>query len=454
MKITHDFAGGIEAMRSRSFPFQQALLELIDNSVDEGATTVVVRMDKNDLIIEDNGAGFTDIESALVIGKSFKVGKIGRYGVGLKQTCSRYSDTTIIESNGHRVCVPWKSMATGRHDGDLGDPELVDQNGITKIILEGFRGRYTKAIETADIRRTYHPLIAKGGLSITVTGTRQEPLKLPKFIESIDTEVIYDGKRVAIVGGIYRPDDLAKKDWRGYNLYYNGRLIGGKITTEGNDCGCSNFSFMVYLIDGENSWSLATNKDDVEDTQGLLDFIYHGYTRVILEHGVNQSALIELKHIEDKVNAELNPSSSGNITRGPRLNKNTKKSNDHEPGPQKRNTNTATMAGEYVNSGAAGKKSARGKIKFSFAQLGGESIGEIVDTGRAGLSITANLNNPFIEANKSNDALILFFAKMSYSMYRKAASHDTMPDEFAQSIMESAGEEIAFSHSFMQSNEP
>jgi len=112
------------------------------------------------------------------------------------------------------------------------------------------------------------------------------------------------------------------------------------------------------------------------------------------------------------------------------------------------------MAGEYVNSGAAGKKSARGKIKFSFAQLGGESIGEIVDTGRAGLSITANLNNPFIEANKSNDALILFFAKMSYSMYRKAASHDTMPDEFAQSIMESAGEEIAFSHSFMQSNEP
>lgn len=439
MKVTQDFAGGIRDMRNRNFPLQSGLLELIDNSVDEGADEVVIRLDGPDLVIEDNGNGFSNIEESLVIGQSFKIGKIGRYGVGLKHTCARYSNTTIIESRGIRVTVPWLSMSVGDHNGDIGEPDLIKDDGKTRIILADFR--YSKSIETADIRRTYQPIILDGSLSITVTGTKQEPLPLPEFIESISTTATFDGRDVEIIGGIFKPNDPARKDWKGYNPYYNGRLIGnGRITNFGNDCGCTNFSFIVRLLDTGEPWSLATNKDDVANLEELLEYIYHAHTRDILERGTEIAQDIELKHIEDSVNASLN-GSCGNITRSPKANRRPRAVNTGDGSP-KQNTNTATNPGRYSNGSGA-----RGKVRFSFSRLGDETMGEVQASGKGLFTIIANLDNAFIDANKNNDALIVFFAKLAHSIYRNVENHDTVPDSLTSAIMDMAGEELAFSHS-------
>jgi hypothetical protein len=440
MKVTQDFAGGIRDMRNRKFPLQGALLELIDNSVDEGASNVDIRLDGADLIIEDDGNGFKNIESALRIGESFKSGKIGRYGVGLKHTCARYSNTTTIESQGCRVSVPWAEMATGRHDGDLGDPQKIQDDGKTRVILEDFRSCYSGAILTDDIRRTYQPLITRGVLMITVTGTKQDPLALPSFTETIESEIEFDGRTAKISGGIFPPNDPARSTWKGYHPYYNDRLIGnGKITSMGNDCGCTNFAFIIQLTDNGKPWALATNKDDVSDIDELLEYIYHAYTREIMQRGCEIAQDIELRDIEEKVNQLLNTGTAGNITRSPRTNKQPAKEESKE-GKPKRNTNTATTDGHY-STRLGGTK---GRIKFLFSHLGGETMGEVQNNGKAGFAVIANLDNPFIEENKTNEPLIQFFAKLAHATYKAIENHDTCPDDLTAAIFNKAGEQVAF----------
>jgi hypothetical protein len=439
MKLQIDLAGSLRSKRDRSFPLQNALLELIDNSVDEGATTINIIENEGDLIIEDNGLGFKDIESALVIGKSSKNNKIGRYGVGLKDACLRYSDATIIESNGKRVEVPWKDIVNDRHDGDI-EAEKIETRSMTRIVLCDFRKRYNRAIESKEIRRTYHPMLETEQISITITGQKLQPLPMPELTEYIKEEIIFDGKKCIIYGGIYKTNDPARIDWKGYNPYYNGRLIGnGKITNRGTGQEfCNNFFFQLFLLDDLEPWGLATNKDEVTGLDELLDYIYHAHTRPILERGAEQASDIELKGIENQINMMLG--NQGNITRGPKVNKPEQKK-DHKKGSPKKNTNTATQVGSY-NNGASGK---RGSVKFLFKSLGGDSLGEYEYRDKSGLFVTANSDNSFIAQNRTNLPAIQIFVMMSYAMHRKSqSSFEMFPDNFTTSILEIAGSELAW----------
>lgn len=439
MKIEIDLAGSLKSKRDRSFPLQNALLELIDNSFDEGATTINILENQGDLIIEDNGQGFRDIEAALVIGKSNKENKIGRFGVGLKDACLRYSDTTIIESNGKRVEVPWLEIIKGYHDGDI-ETVVIEFRSMTRIILQNFRERYKSSIETREICRTYHPMMIDQNLSINVLGKRLEPLPTPTLTEHLHEELIFDGKKLIISGGIYKTNDPARIDWKGYNPYYNGRLIGnGKITNRGTGQEfCSNFVFNLYLLDHLEPWGLATNKDEVTGLDELLDWIYHEHTRPMLERGAEQAADIELKDVENQINQIL--SSQGNITRGPKVNKNTKQK-ESKKGSPKKNTNNATKAGTYSN----GKSSKRGSVKFLFQSLGSDTLGTYEFRDKSGLYVTANTDNLFIAQNRNNLPAIQSVVMMSYAMHRRSShSPEMFPDNFTSTILDIAGAELAW----------
>jgi hypothetical protein len=439
MKIEIDLAGSLRSKRNRNFPLQNALLELIDNSVDEGANTINIIESHGDLIIEDNGHGFKDIEAALRIGTSSKENKIGRFGVGLKDACLRYSDATVIESNGKRVDVPWLKIIKSYHDGEI-ETEDIEVRSMTRIILQNFRERYKSSIETREICRTYHPMLTGRRLNINVLGKKLEPLMVPELTEYIKEEIIFDGKKCIIYGGIYKTNDPARIDWKGYNPYYNGRLIGnGKITNRGTGQEyCNNFFFQLFLLDDLEPWGLATNKDEVTGLDELLDYIYHAHTRPILERGAEQASDIELKGIENQINMMLG--NQGNITRGPKVNKPEQKK-EHKKGSPKKNTNTATQVGSY-NNGASGK---RGSVKFLFKSLGGDSLGEYEYRDKSGLFVTANSDNSFIAQNRTNLPAIQIFVMMSYAMHRKSqSSFEMFPDNFTTSILEIAGSELAW----------
>jgi hypothetical protein len=438
MKLQIDLAGSLRSKRNRNFPLQNALLELIDNSVDEGAITINIIENQGDLIIEDNGQGFKDIEAALVIGKSNKENKIGRFGVGLKDSCLRYSDATVIESNGSRVEVPWAQIIDGSHDGDIETVE-IELRSMTRIILQNFRDRYKSSIETREICRTYHPMLENEQISITITGQKLQPLPMPELTEYIKEEIIFDGKKCIIYGGIYKTNDPARIDWKGYNPYYNGRLIGnGKITNRGTGQEyCNNFFFQLFLLDDLEPWGLATNKDEVTGLDELLDYIYHAHTRPILERGAEQASDIELKGIENQINMMLG--NQGNITRGPKVNKPEQKK-DHKKGSPKKNTNTATRSGGYNN----GKISNRGSVRFLFQSLGGDTLGTYEYRDKSGLFVTANTDNLFIAQNRNNLPAIQSIVMMSYSAHKQSMTDQLMPDNFTSNILDIAGSELAW----------
>jgi len=433
-QIQTDLAGVLRRARGQDFSFQKSLLELIDNSVDERADQISVTELDGDLIIEDNGGGFSDIGSALVVGKSSKVNSIGRYGVGLKDACVRWSKSTRIESRGVGVTAPWSQIIAGASDGSI-DADQINDDGLTRVILEEFS--YSRSIQTNEIRKVYAPLLTNEEVWIHVNGVTLTALPFPDFYEEIEEEFEFRGKVVRIHGGLFQPSDSARGDWAGYNPYYMGRLIGpGKIMNAGvGSEGCTNFSFSLHLIDGDEDWSLATNKDAVGELEDLLAHCYDTYTRELLIKGAAATREIELKEMEESITKSL--VDSGNITRKGTAGKR----GSVKPvgsGSKKINTSTNTTKGEYR---PRRKPYGGSGLAFRFSRLGGDGLGQIQDQGKL-VIIEANLDNSFVWENRDSEPVILLLAKMCYAMNNRLSSNDMWASEISSDIMNKAGLEL------------
>lgn len=444
-KIIADVVGVLRDKRNRHFPLQHAILELLDNSVDAGATEIAIRESDGDLTIVDNGSGFEKLPEAVDIGESNKRESIGRYGVGLKDAALRFSDETIIESRGQRIAINWKAIVDGDVPAEVDDPEPSDIDSGARIEFIGFRNRYKGGqIQTVELRRAYWPLVLEGKLRIEINGNILPPLELPTYTEKLEAMIDFDGKRARLTGGLFAPNDPRRKEWCGYHPFYRGRLMGdGRITQRGvGDEACSNFCFLVMLEDAEEQWKLSTNKDYVEDLDELLDYIYHAHTAPLLKKGAQQSEQIELKEIEDAVNASQN-GEGGNITRKPKTNQGEggDKGKSHKPGPRKQRTNTADEPGAYQRD-TKGRFLGNGNAHFlfKFAKLDGIDLGEIQEQKK--LLITANLSNSFIADNSRNEEAMTAIAKLVWATFKHLRKTDTCVENLINGILETAGYEI------------
>jgi len=434
-KIHASLSGLIRSARNQNFMLKTALLELIDNSIDAKASRVIITEQDGDLWITDNGNGFPNIPQALDYGKSDKFEGIGRYGVGLKDACAKYSNATIISSLGVEVRAPWEAIASGLHDGEV-FPKDVKDDGKTYVILEDFRERYKSAICGDSIRRTYAPKLAANDVEISLNGLGLKPLERPSFNDEIDETFKFGGRLVRVYGGTFDPSDPMRRKWQGYNPFYQGRLIGGGCIT---DCGvgdevCS-FSFSLDLIDTEEeSWQLATNKDDVDDLREVINQCYRDHTKPMLVKASEDVRKIELKNVEDIINDLLN--SRGNQTR--KKNQGSKGSvKPTETGEPKKRTYTATSGGDYKGGSSRSGES----IRFRFSPLGGDTLGECRPHGK-GVLVEANLDNEFIARNQTNIDVMRGIIKMVYSTYKEISASDLMPGEIIARIMDRAGTEM------------
>ncbi len=434
--IQADVAGVIRKARHQNFPLHAALLELIDNSLDANAAIIEVTEQNGDLWITDNGEGFSDIVSSLVVGKSSKRSGIGRYGVGLKDASARYSNATTITSRGQRVTAPWRAIVCGESDGEV-FPKEVENDDKTHVVLEDFRDRYTKDICTDPIRRVYAPRLKSGDVVITLNGKPLEPLEKPDFTESIDETVDFKGRKIRLHGGIFDPSDKMRRFWYGYNPFYKGRLIGdGRITSSGiQDEACSNFSFQLDLIDDEEEWVLATNKDAVDDIGEAIEACYWDHTRPLLKKAAEQAQNIELRAVEDAVNALLR--ATGNQTR--RRNQGRKGTiKPTQTGPTKKRTYTARGEGRYIGGNGRGGSS----LLFKFVPLGGDSLGNCIQSGK-GVLVEANQDNKFIAQNRANLQVMHGLAKLIFTVRSEIERVDFASEEMMERIMDNAGSEMA-----------
>lgn len=425
-------ANTLVRLRNQNFKLQSALLELIDNSIDAGAKNVRIRESENALFIEDDGNGFEDIFRAFDIGESRKIGQIGRYGVGLKDASVKYSRKTTISSRGQSASCDWESAM------ETGNAEIIPEKGgidSTVIAWWDFRYLYKYPIQTQEIRRCYALALARN-LNIEVNGVRLLPIEQPVFLESIDETFEYEDKRVRLTGGIFNPNDENRKSWAGYNLYYQGRLIGqGRIMDCGmGDTACSNFSFIVELEDADDRWVLATNKDSVEGVDPLLDYIFHTYTRPLLKKAEAQTIDVALREVIEAV--ESTCAVRGNITRGPRVNTETRGEVKRQGRP-KQNTFSADREGHY--SGGHFGKMNDGGLRLHFIDLESETLGEVAMQNK--LLVSLNKLNPFIAENISNIAVMKAVAVIIYAMHR-CAPNDLWTKDVIDNALQIAGQNL------------
>jgi len=428
-----DPRGMVNILRAQTFSLESALLELIDNAIDEGATKVSIVESENDLIITDNGKGFDDIRMAIEVGMSMKVDSIGRYGIGLKSGSVKFSDATLILSNGMDGFVDWNTSDIEVDTGPTGNAPAV--GSIIRWI--DFRNRYKAAIQRMNIRKTYSQSLNKG-LSVSINGDNLEPLPFPKFIDKLDHAFDFNGKPVRIRGGIIKSNDPQRKYWCGYNIFYKGRLIGdGKIMHHGTgDSGCTNFSFIVTIEDGDGKWELSAHKDELVGCGELLDYIYTRYTRETLHAAAEIIDELELAEFEREIDTLINGHlRTGNITRGPKVNIGEVARPTGE-GARKRKTNTATREGNYTAGyGEYGKR--RKTLGHRLERLSGTHMCEVQDQSKRQIVIL-NTNNPFIDScvKSGNKAAIVTMILVGYAVYKESCTKTFNDGSFVNQLVE------------------
>ena len=108
-RIQADISRMVPALRSIGYSFEQAVADLVDNSIDADAKNVLIRFQINkdksfSIIIADDGNGMSDaglfeamrLGSKLIKGKT----KLGKYGLGLKlASLSQCKSFTVASKN-------------------------------------------------------------------------------------------------------------------------------------------------------------------------------------------------------------------------------------------------------------------------------------------------------------------------------------------------------------------
>lgn len=123
----------LEAL-GRNHSLEAALAELVDNSIDAGAERVVIRFVRDGgrlvrLFVLDDGAGMDEpaIDLAMTVGgdREYRVGEIGRFGLGLKSASfsQARSVTVVSRAQGHQPVGRRWQLEHARNDFQC---EIVD----------------------------------------------------------------------------------------------------------------------------------------------------------------------------------------------------------------------------------------------------------------------------------------------------------------------------------------
>lgn len=129
-RIPWDISKAIIALRSIGYSFEQAVADIIDNSVDAGACVVLVRFSvkKNgalSLAIVDDGGGMdaTILKEAMRIGSRTEPARhhLGKYGLGLKLATFSHAKSLTVHTRNNNCLHGRRLTIDGIKTGGLCD---------------------------------------------------------------------------------------------------------------------------------------------------------------------------------------------------------------------------------------------------------------------------------------------------------------------------------------------
>lgn len=290
--------------RSQNLKRSHVLSELIDNSFDWGSTRVEIDITAKDIVVDDDGDGCDDLQGMLTAGKSTKGGKprVGRFGVGLKDSAIWLGGTTLIRSVHHgtvrTVVANWDKIAMSHRwkipkprkqqaeSGDRGTRltfvnvtrEMPSGKNLDSLIDEiGYL--FSPAL------KNHKQIVFRYKNKAVVYAKRFE---LPRLEHEIDCDVIVAGKRAHVHVGIVPESDPNPRPGISYTHLH--RVITPAC---GLGCGGRNYSRISGWVSLDGEWKLNKNKDGVNVDEDALGDAVYGAIHEVVDRAAKQSMSIK-----------------------------------------------------------------------------------------------------------------------------------------------------------------
>lgn len=267
--------------------WQMALSEAIDNSLDAGASRILIELDKKSkrVGVVDNGSGCPEPHKMLVSGYSTKRlarTTLGRFGVGLKHAsfyfCGKDGATKIVTLHGSeckQISVVW-SRVIESGEWCIEAPTIVEPDEIgamlpdhkgTSIVFSRVKRQFLSGDQFDELARNlsfaFSPALRSGvQIEFNVAGKRRTLCapRDPVWSESTEFEVDIGGKKARVRAGILDKSDESKR--QGMSISF-----GHRVVTADSASGCGSYSTQGFagFIELDRAWELGQNKSSVTD---------------------------------------------------------------------------------------------------------------------------------------------------------------------------------------------
>ncbi len=392
----------LASLANANLPWWKALAELVDNSLDAGATRVVIDITNRVLTVSDDGSGCEDITSVFKLGdhKRRKTSKLGRYGIGAKDAWLSCADTMeVITCCGkHESAMKVNYNEWMQNNWNVPDPEVRECSGPSGTIIK-LPLRHGKKQPNEDAFQSlafvFTPAIAHGIQIVrSINGKKKvlPPVEMPVRNDVVQSEFEIDGKAVRIDIGIL-PDGVSIE--RGpFWLVYGHRII------DANSLGAGQYSVRrmagtIYLSEG---WALAKNKDALSENQErLADAIFVRIEHILkkadqLAETIESSAL--RGELQQMLNQAVSEANKGKAKRDKGTEVGTIAPKD--TGKRHRKASKVHGLGDVVCTN--GKSGRRGGYVLDWCEIEPSVLGSF---DRTGMRVSLNLNNGLISLAKS-----------------------------------------------------
>lgn len=358
---THDLA----AMMATRYRWTTPISELIDNSLDAGASKVEIFLQKDCIDVCDDGVGCADLVNMVRRGSSVAQvpGSVrsGQYGIGLKDAtvffCQRTGQIDIMSIHcGKARSISWnpgKTLALGRWLIDAPTEPCVED--VRERLPDG-RGTWMRLTlgrkqqdkeGRASLLQTlafvFYPAICKGKHITVYDGgkpTRLSQAQLPELHDGIEDVIELPGDRRAKIRAGVLPSGKTPL-WPGVNLFWRHRSL-----QQQQSIGCGRYAMMqmsaMVMLEGRG-WGVTRHKDGLlDDDVAMLDQALQEKLRPVLEKAQSQALTFEQDKLTDALNVAMAKCvGRGKAKRGPKVNAGT-----HERKGTARKTKKAQSVGD------------------------------------------------------------------------------------------------------------
>jgi len=232
-KLKIDIGNVYDSMHNNSgLPYYSAYCELIDNSIDNGASIIQFHKKKNSIVITDNGTGIASttqhMMNVLRMYQSTRKdlhNKIGQYGIGLKEASMRLGQSVKITSlmEGYlpiEIIIFWKTI-TDYTEGASYRTLMENIEPGTKIEIEYDASENSiPTLPGLTAFRFYNKIIEAGNLKIIqVDGTEYIPETNIEYKTGpeIHENLSIGEKKIDVEIGILKPDAKVKSGFYVYS---------------------------------------------------------------------------------------------------------------------------------------------------------------------------------------------------------------------------------------------